>query len=132
MRVGVNAPGLLTGFVAGDQARHCATLNPARRRQLVLADLVLRFGSQAAALSPTIQPNYVETNWSAEEWTHGSYAGFPGPGVYTALGFGPALRTPCGRVHWAGVDTATEWYATMEGAVQSGQRAAAEVLAAGV
>ena len=132
LRAGVNAPGLLTGFVTADRARYFATLTPARRRELVLADLVLRFGSQAAALSPTIQPNYVETNWSAEEWTHGCYAGFPGPGVYTALGFGPALRNPCGRVHWAGVDTVTEWYGTMEGAVQSGQRAAAEVLAGGL
>jgi monoamine oxidase len=132
LRAGLDAPGLLAGFVAADRARFFATLSPARRRQVVLADLVLRFGSKAAQLSPTIQPNYVETSWAAEEWTHGSYAGFPGPGVYTAVGFGPALRHPCGRVHWAGVDTATSWYGTMEGAVQSGQRAAAEVLAAGV
>jgi monoamine oxidase len=34
-----------------------------------------------------------------------------------------------GRLHWAGTETATAWTAYMEGAVQSGQRAADEVLA---
>lgn len=43
--------------------------------------------------------------------------------------FGDALRTPCGRIHWAGTETATEWNGYMDGAVQSGQRAAPEVLA---
>jgi monoamine oxidase len=32
-------------------------------------------------------------------------------------------------VHWAGTETATYWSGYMDGAVSSGQRAAAEVLA---
>ena len=32
-----------------------------------------------------------------------------------------------GRVHWAGTEAATKWVQYMEGAVRSGQRAAAEV-----
>lgn len=39
-----------------------------------------------------------------------------------------ALRDPVGRIHWAGVDTATHPYASMSGAIQSGKRAAHEVL----
>jgi monoamine oxidase len=36
-----------------------------------------------------------------------------------------------GRLHWAGTETAAVWNGYMDGAVQSGERAAAEVLAAG-
>jgi monoamine oxidase len=42
--------------------------------------------------------------------------------------YGPALRTPVRRIHWAGTETATTWVGYMDGAVQSGHRAAAEVL----
>jgi len=38
------------------------------------------------------------------------------------------LRAPVGRIHWAGTETATVWNGYMEGAVQSGERAVAEVL----
>jgi len=34
-----------------------------------------------------------------------------------------------GRIHWAGTETAVECMGFIEGAVESGQRAAAEVLA---
>jgi monoamine oxidase len=49
------------------------------------------------------------------------------PGTWT--GFGPALREPVGPVHWAGSETATRWAGYMDGAVRSGERAAADVLA---
>jgi monoamine oxidase len=42
-------------------------------------------------------------------------------------GFGPALREPVGPLHWAGTETATEWCGYLEGALQSGERVAAEV-----
>ena len=50
----------------------------------------------------------------------------PPPGVLT--GYGEALRAPVGRLHWAGTESATTWIGYMDGAVQSGLRAAAEVL----
>ena len=50
------------------------------------------------------------------------------PGTWTQ--FGPALREPVGRIHWAGAETATVWSGSMDGAISSGDRAAAEVLAA--
>ena len=43
--------------------------------------------------------------------------------------YGPWLAAPIGRVHWAGTETATYWHGYMDGAVRSGERAAAEVLA---
>ena len=48
-----------------------------------------------------------------------------GPGTLTGLG--PVLTAPAGPVHWAGTDTATEWNGYMEGAIQAGERAAAEI-----
>ena len=41
-------------------------------------------------------------------------------------------REPIGSLHWAGAETATVWNGYMDGAVQSGERAAEEILAASV
>ena len=49
------------------------------------------------------------------------------PGVM--LDYGSVLRPPIRRIHWAGTETATRGAGYMDGAVQSGERAAAEVLA---
>ena len=65
-------------------------------------------------------------DWSAQEWTRGCYAATFAPGVWT--GYGSALRTPVGKLHWAGSESATTWIGYMDGAVQYSRRAAAEVL----
>jgi monoamine oxidase len=41
---------------------------------------------------------------------------------------GRAIREPVGLIHWAGTETATVFAGYMDGAVRSGERAAAEVL----
>ena len=48
------------------------------------------------------------------------------PGILTR--YGPLLREPFGRVHWAGTETATTSHGAIDGAVRSGERAAAEIL----
>ncbi len=48
------------------------------------------------------------------------------PGTLTA--YGSTLREPVGRIHWAGTETATVFAGYMDGAVRSGERAAAEVV----
>ena len=40
----------------------------------------------------------------------------------------PALRRPVGRIHWANSETATVSHAMVDGAIRSGERAAAEVM----
>jgi monoamine oxidase len=50
------------------------------------------------------------------------------PGTLTT--YGKELRRPHVRAHWAGTETSTYWAGYMDGAVRSGQRAAAEVLSA--
>jgi monoamine oxidase len=72
--------------------------------------------------------SWFEMDWTGEAWTRGCPVGFTGPNVLRR--YGPALRAPFRRVHWAGTETATFWNGYMDGAVRSGERAAKEVLAA--
>ena len=117
------APGILVGFIEGDEGRSWGRASAEERRAAALTSLTSYFGEQAA--TPV---RYVEQAWAEEEWTRGCYAGYMPPGVWTT--YGEALRAPIGSLHWAGTETATEWMGYMEGAVQSGERAAAEALAA--
>jgi monoamine oxidase len=64
----------------------------------------------------------------AEELSRGGYMSHYGCGVLTT--YGHALTAPCGRVHWAGSETATTSHGSIDGAIRSGERAATEVLAA--
>jgi monoamine oxidase len=116
------SPGVVFGFVGGDQSRAFNQLSESARRSAVLAQFAQFFGPQAN--NPI---GYLETNWAAERWSRGCPVAIPGPGALTA--YGPALRKPVGRIHWAGTETSTYWNGYMDGAVRSGERAAAEVLA---
>jgi monoamine oxidase len=64
--------------------------------------------------------------WEQDPWVQGGYAVF-GPG------FDPTLRSwlarPCGRILFAGEHTSLRWQGYMNGAVESGLRAATEVQA---
>jgi monoamine oxidase len=116
-------PGVISAYGFGPGAIQLARLDPAERREVVLGALAERLGPKARR--PVA---YLETDWSDEPWSQGGMiASFP-PGVLTR--FGPALREPVGRIHWAGSERATEMHGLMEGAVRSGERAAEEVLAA--
>jgi monoamine oxidase len=115
------SPGVLMGFKGGNSWRREVQRSPDERRANVLADFAQAFGPQA--LKPK---DYFEQDWSAEEWTRGGPVSVLGPGTLTD--FGPALARPFGRVHWAGTETSPYWNGFMDGAVRSGERAAAEVL----
>jgi monoamine oxidase len=114
-------PGILVGFAEASQARQLRRLSRIERRNEVLACFGRFFGKTAK--NPTA---YVEQDWNSEEWSRGCYGAFFPPGVWT--GYGHSLRTPVGRVHWAGAETSLEWAGYMEGAVRSGERVAAEVI----
>jgi monoamine oxidase len=70
----------------------------------------------------------LELDWSAERYSGGCYGALLAPGVLSD--YGPALREPCGLVHFAGTETATVWAGYMDGAVRSGERVAREISAA--
>jgi len=116
-------PGVLVGFLEARHAQAAARLDQGQRRGLVLDDLAGYFGPRARNAAA-----YLELDWAAEEYSRGCYGAFATPGTLTR--YGRALRTPVGPLHWAGTETATRWAGYMDGAVQSGQRAAREVIAA--
>ncbi len=118
-----DTPGVLLAFIEGDEGRRWGRRSADERQTAVLQCLAGYFGEKAGRPS-----EYVEQNWAEEEYSRGCYGGYMPPGVWT--NYGEALRTPIGRLHWAGTETATVWNGYMDGAVQSGERAAGEVLAA--
>lgn len=61
--------------------------------------------------------------WDEDEWARGDYAWFK-PGQMTSLL--PHIARPEGRVHFAGEHT-SPWTGWMQGALESGIRAAREV-----
>ena len=115
------SPGVLLGFLEGDHARRAGLQREDERRAAVLDVFARLFGD--AARRPE---RYIEKSWAEEEWTRGCYGCYMPPGAWTS--YGEALRAPIGPIHWAGAETATIWNGYMDGAVRSGERAAAEAL----
>ncbi len=115
----VEVPGVLMGFV---DARAFDSLPADQRRRDALRCFASFFGDDA--LKPL---EYVDHRWDREEFTPGGPTAAVPPGSWTR--FGPWLREPVGPIHWAGTETADEWTGFLDGAVRSGQRAAAEVAA---
>jgi monoamine oxidase len=113
----------LLAFILGDAARKARCLPREARRKAVTEALVRLFGERAARPS-----GYIDYDWTSDEWSAGCYVGLHPPGVLSTVGV--ALRAACGRIHFAGSETATHWPGYMDGALQSGERAAEEVLQA--
>ncbi|MBI4279422.1 MAG: FAD-dependent oxidoreductase [Armatimonadetes bacterium] len=95
------------------------TATPAERRELQLKSLAKYYGPKA--LKPEA---FLEKDWYADPFSAGGLPLFS-PGALTNCG--QALRTPVGRIHWAGTETATWNVVHWEGAIHSGVRAAKEV-----
>jgi monoamine oxidase len=95
--------------------------DPDKRRSAVLGRLAELFGKTAG-----MPVAYLENDWSRDGWTTGCVSPVP-KNLLTR--YGHALRTPVGRVHWAGTETSEIWCGYMDGAVRSGERVAAEVVA---
>ena len=114
-----DGPGILLGFV---DARAFDELPADQRRQRALDCFATLFGDDA--LKPL---DYVDHRWGAEGFAAGGPTAAVPPGSWTS--YGPSLRRPVGPIFWAGTETADEWTGFLDGAVRSGQRAAAEVAA---
>jgi monoamine oxidase len=82
----------------------------------VLSEFGQLFGAQAAR-----PDRYLEHDWGSEQWTRGCYTAVLPPGVWSGFGPGP-LRSPQGRIYWAGTETSPQFMGTMDGAVRSGQQ----------
>ena len=110
--------GLLTAMLTGDLARRVSGLPEDRRITTVL--------NEVETIFPGARENFegaVTKSWDDDFWARGAWQWFH-TGQMTA--YGPYMATPEGRVHFAGEHT-SPWAGWMEGAVQSGVRAAKEV-----
>ena len=116
-------PGVVSVLACGPRAVAYHRLGERERRQLVVDALAQRLGPKARAVAA-----FHEHDWGAEEWSRGGYMSHMPPGVMTQ--FGRELRRPAGPIHWAGTETATVNHGSVDGAIRSGRRAAAEALGA--
>ncbi len=116
-----NGKGKLLFFVEGRYARDFIELPFEERRKKVIQELVYYFGDRAA--KPL---DYTDHCWIEEAFSGGCYTGIFPPGVWTQ--FGSVLRESAGNIHWAGTETAVKWNGYLDGAVESGYRAADEIL----
>lgn len=115
--------GILLGFMEGEDGRRMSRRTPTERRTAALECFARYFGPRA------IEPiEVLERDWTAEEFSRGCYGAHFAPGVWTS--FGDRLRTPVGRIHWAGTEYAIVWNGYIEGAIRSGEDAADTVVGA--
>ena len=113
-------PGILA-LLAGGGASAASQEILAREGPQGLADALDWLGSKRAV--PVASRQII---WENDPLARGGYA-------YFDPGFDPSLRAwlarPCGRLFFAGEHTSIKWQGYMNGAVESGRRAAAEIVA---
>lgn len=116
-----NGPGHLTFLCGGPRARKLAELTPDARRDLLLGPLAQHIGPDV--LTPA---DWHEKSWHLDAFVGGAYSAVALPG--TVEGIPPVMLSPTGGLHWAGTETATDHAGYFEGAIESGLRAAGEVV----
>jgi monoamine oxidase len=111
--------GILSTYTAGTQADELGRWSEEQRIAWCLDQLAAIFPGCKAYFERGISPT-----WAAEAESRGAYSYFA-PGELTR--FAPWLAQPTGPIHFAGEHT-DPWQSTMNGALSSGERAAAEVV----
>jgi monoamine oxidase len=112
-----DGPGILMVFC---DPREFDGYNRDERSRRVIRHLAHLYGDQALRIT-----GYEDFAWGNDDFAPGGPTPAVAPKAWTA--FGPILREPVGHVHWAGTETADECSGTMNGAILSGQRAAADI-----
>lgn len=110
--------GILEAYVAGERARRLAAMSASDRLSFTV--------EQVEKVYPSMRANYEGGSsicWDQEEFSRGAYAWFK-PGEMSELM--PLIAKSEGRIHFAG-DHTSPWPGWMNGALQSGNRAAREV-----
>lgn len=113
--------GLIAGFFDGNHALDYSDQGADARRDLLVAMLAEHFGEQAYNYI-----DYVDNDWTGEEWSGGCYGAYAPPGLIAQ--YGHLLRERVGPIHWAGTETSPRWTGYIEGAIRSGDRAARDIL----
>jgi monoamine oxidase len=116
-------PGILNFYSGGATAVKAGDGTPEDRAREALLELAHLYPGIGARWNSRV----IRNPWDRYPWSRGSYS-LIRPGQYTA--FHGIEHLPEGRVRFAGEQSSAEWYGYMNGAVESGLRAAREVLAA--
>ena len=111
----------LVAFVAGSTARNWSKKSKEERKTEALKQLEDLFNTKDAS-KPL---NYVEMDWTGEKYSRGCYFCVATPGTISECG--EALRKSIGPIHFAGSETAINYFGYMEGALDAGIRVANEV-----
>jgi monoamine oxidase len=111
--------GILTVYSGGDPAAKLSALSDEERTGVAVSEIEKLFPGSSGLIEHT-----ATVAWPNEQFTRGSYMALA-PGEVTR--HWEALMNPAGRLFFAG-EHATPLQGYMEGAVESGQRAARMIL----
>ncbi len=115
------ALGIVNFYSGGAAASRAGEGSPDDRARAALADLERIYPGIAAHWNGRV----IRNAWERHPWSRGSYSLLK-PGQYTA--FHGVEHLPEGRIQFAGEQSSAAWYGYLNGAVESGQRAAAAIL----
>ncbi|NLU81961.1 FAD-dependent oxidoreductase [Rhodococcus sp. HNM0569] len=119
-----DGPGHLCILVGGKEARTLDAMTPTARKRALLERLGAALHS-AAILDPV---GWHEKSWQLDEYVGGGYLALPD--ATTAAGIFPLPSDPLAEtLYWAGTETAGEHAGYIEGAIESGERVARQVVA---
>jgi monoamine oxidase len=110
--------GILTSYTGGQRALDLGEMGEADRQAFVLR----RMGNLFNNLDREYESG-TSMIWHEDQWARGAFAYFEPGQMATLL---PEAQRPEGRIHFAGEHTSA-WHGWMNGALESGNRAAEEV-----
>jgi monoamine oxidase len=111
----------MVAFSGAAAADECRAWTPAERTNRYLAALEPSYRNIRASF---VKSRFMD--WPSDPWVKASYS-FPAPGQVTTMG--PLMALPIAeRLHLAGEHTCPAFVGYMEGALQSGVRAAARIV----
>jgi monoamine oxidase len=111
--------GIITAYTGGENAGKLSALSDQERMDLAVKEIEKVFPGSSDLIETT-----ATVAWPNEQYTRGSYMALA-PGQVTA--YWQSLQKPAGCLFFAG-EHATPIQGYMEGAVESGQRAAREIM----
>ncbi len=121
-RAQAGVSGILVNFTGGDTALHYGTGTMAQRTAEALRNLEPVLPGLSARYNGLSTLDF----WPANPWSRGSYAYWK-VGQYTSIAGSEGLRE--GNVHFCGEHTSFDYLGYLNGAVDSGNTTAAEVIA---
>jgi monoamine oxidase len=106
----------IVGFLLADRAKKFGALSIEDRKEAILRQYSKFFETDYETVKEECL-DYIEKIWNSEAYFEPN----------TFIKYGKALREPIGQIYFAGTETATNWTGFVNGAIQSGQRAANEI-----